>query len=640
MVKSEPRQSRKGSACPNSKFDKSPLCLLFPALALNSASRINLGPSRPNIRHYSTRNFLGDNPRARGTFAADMNHMCTLAIRKARGETGFILSLAALCTVVASIPTIARAEIIPSNRRITWNPGVPGGIPSRTTIYTTVNADKTGATDAAGAIQSALNSCPVGQVVFIPAGTYRLNSQLYFAKGIVLRGAGPDKTFLNTYANADGIQIGNWPSAPVVTGVSGSPTRGSTSISVSSISSPALATGDYIVIDQKNDNNEVVNVDEFSRDSNTRCMSQITKITGINGTTLSIDPPLYHDYSSALIPQVWKLNQGTSMTINAGLEDISIERISPIAQNGLQNVKLVTCAYSWVKNIHSKLAIFRHVDLDRSFRCTTRDSYFEDGYYQGTGGYSYGVVCGNRSTDQLIENNIFSHLRHSMVVKEGAAGNVFGYNYSFNTYQGDSFLAPDMFVHGAHPVMNLYEGNFATKIDNDDTHGSGSYNTFFRNYVARNSTATTITGGRYAVNIESTHSYPNLVGNVLGQSNLTWTAEETASSRSSGNAYVWSWGFHLDGGTTQVSTKPKDTSLRHGNYSANSRQTSWDASITDHTIPASLYLSSKPPFFGSLPWPLVGPDVNPIVGRLPARERFLNGGIRPGPPTNLRIVAQ
>jgi len=84
--------------------------------------------------------------------------------------------------------------------------------------------------------------------------------------------------------------------------VSGSPAKGATSLAVASISSPALAVGDYIVIDQVNDGVEVINVDEASRNNNTRCLSQITKVTSVSGTgpyTIGIDPPLYHAYVSA-----------------------------------------------------------------------------------------------------------------------------------------------------------------------------------------------------------------------------------------------------------------------------------------------------------------------------------------------------
>ena len=108
-----------------------------------------------------------------------------------------------LCLLVVSgcIFTLARstatAEIISQARRIVWTPGVPGGIPGRTTIcanvVTNFGAAGNGVHDDAPAIQNAINACSKDQVVFIPAGTYRLNSQLQISKSIVLRGAGPSK---------------------------------------------------------------------------------------------------------------------------------------------------------------------------------------------------------------------------------------------------------------------------------------------------------------------------------------------------------------------------------------------------------------------------------------------------------------
>ena len=440
-----------------------------------------------------------------------------------------------------------------------------------------------------------------------------------------MRGAGPDKTFLKSYADWHSIQIGDWPSPPVAAAVSGSPGKGATTLAVANATSPSLSVGDYIVIDQINDGSEVVNVDDQSRAGNTRCLSQITRITGISGSgpySLTIEPPLYHTYSSSQKPEIWELNQGNAITTNAGLEDLRIERISPISYDGFSNIKFLAAAYSWVKNVESKLTTFWHVDFDRSFRCEVRDSFFNDGYFQGTGGFSYGVVCDNRSTGHLIENNIFYHLRHSMVVKGGATGCVFAHNYSFDSFQNDHWLATDIFVHGAHATMNLFEGNYCTKIQGDYTHGSGSYNTFFRNFVTRVSNAETITGGRIAVCVDLLHNYYNFVGNVIGESNLTWTAEETGATRDTSGSYVWSWGFRWDGDSTRASTQPRDTVLRHGNYSAYSRQISWDPAIQDRNLPASLYSASKPAFFGNLPWPAIGPDLSPMVRSLPAKDRY------------------
>ncbi len=91
-------------------------------------------------------------------------------------------------------------DIIPANRRIAWSRsivGVPGGIPNRTKIFADVTqspyrADKTGTSDASAKIQAAIEACPENQVVYLPAGTYRIDKPIDFRqkKKITLRGAG------------------------------------------------------------------------------------------------------------------------------------------------------------------------------------------------------------------------------------------------------------------------------------------------------------------------------------------------------------------------------------------------------------------------------------------------------------------
>ncbi|HEX9487763.1 MAG TPA: glycosyl hydrolase family 28-related protein, partial [Gemmatimonadales bacterium] len=81
--------------------------------------------------------------------------------------------------------------LIPPERITVWNPGVPGGIPVRTTVCATISASTygNGTTDAAAAINSALAACPSGQVVMLPAGTYLVKSPIQlFKSNVVLRG--------------------------------------------------------------------------------------------------------------------------------------------------------------------------------------------------------------------------------------------------------------------------------------------------------------------------------------------------------------------------------------------------------------------------------------------------------------------
>jgi hypothetical protein len=59
-------------------------------------------------------------------------------------------------------------------------------------------------------------------------------------------------------------------------------------------------------------------------------------------------------------------------------------------------------------------------------------------------------------------------------------------------------------------------------------------------------------------------------------------------------------------------------------------------------MPASLYLTGKPDWWGDLAWPPYGGDLNPMSGRIPAEVRFLStmGTVkRPSPPQNPRVKA-
>ena len=75
----------------------------------------------------------------------------------------------------------------------------------------------------------------------------------------------------------------------------------------------------------------------------------------------------------------------------------------------------------------------------------------------------------------------------------------------------------------------------------------------------------------------------------------------------------------------QLGSDPKvvATTVRHGNFDYATSTVVWDAAIASHSLPASLYLTSKPAFFGSAPWPWVTPETAPqTLATLPARTRF------------------
>jgi hypothetical protein len=289
----------------------------------------------------------------------------------------------------------------------------------------------------------------------------------------------------------------------------------------------------------------------------------------------------------------------------AGIEDLYLERA---VNGGLYNIIILTGVNCWVKNVQSYKTRKWHVRIESSYECEVIDSTFIDGWDHG-GDASYGVGLFNKSTDNLIENNVFYRLRHSMIMEYGGTGNVFGYNYSKNPINenGDStdWLMADVCLHGGHPYMNLFEGNIGAHFSPDNVLGGSSYNTFFRNHAERKSIPT-VRYHLFAVDVQANNLYQNFVGNVLG------------ISGDSGD--LWRLGCDSDGSCNK-DPRVEATILRHGNWESTTGKTSWDPSIPDRNLPASLYLTSKPSFFGNRPWPIIGPDLNPMVGDLPAKSR-------------------
>src|SRR5262245_26453127 len=128
--------------------------------------------------------------------------------------TAFLACLGLACGAAQ-----ASAQILPADRTTVWRPGVPGGVPNRTTVCASVNASTygSGASDASAGIQAAVNACPAGQVVQLSAGTFTVNNYILINKGITLRGAGPAATVLQkTNGAIAGVDHGATDNQPIV----------------------------------------------------------------------------------------------------------------------------------------------------------------------------------------------------------------------------------------------------------------------------------------------------------------------------------------------------------------------------------------------------------------------------------------
>jgi hypothetical protein len=79
------------------------------------------------------------------------------------------------------------------------------------------------------------------------------------------------------------------------------------------------------------------------------------------------------------------------------------------------------------------------------------------------------------------------------------------------------------------------------------------------------------------------------------------------------------------------------TLLRWGNYDYATNRAHFDtkelpsgvAAPATQALPASLFLSGKPSFWGAVAWPAIGPDVAGLAGKIPAQVCYekLNGGV-------------
>ncbi|MBN2102513.1 hypothetical protein JW835_00565 [bacterium] len=557
---------------------------------------------------------------------------------------------------------IIAQDIIPEDRRIDWNPGIPGGIPGYPVGVNAVDfgAVGNGIIDDTQAIQNAINACgamavtarasdpDAGYAIYLPAGTYLTTNRLNLNhSGIVLRGDGPNQTRIqfnseNTSTAIIGIFSTGGSYTQYIKNIIDGAVKGSTSVVLDEAT--GVTEGSIWLFDQLNDGEIVTHIGGggaatwCSRENGTRAMGQIVQITAVNGNTVSFEPPLYLDFNASLSPQA--MNFIRRPIFNSGIEDLCIEQIGSNARN---NLTLETGAFNWIRNIESINSNEDHVSCLYNYRSTIRDSYFHHASSH-MGGHGYGVKLGLTSTACLVENNIFYYLRHPLMTCWGAAGNVVAYNYSayvFMRYEDYEWACSDLIgSHGAYPVMNLFESNWGQMIDNDYYWGTSGYQVYFRN---RSAGYQHNKENRFlAVTFEKGNLYGSVIGNVLGvpvdnYPSLPYYEIEGIETTSQTPA-IYRLGYLSvsDGDPDDNDPQVKATLLRHGNYDFVTKQVFWDPEIPNHNLPTSLYLQSKPGFFGEQSWPCIGPDVSPMINKLPAQLRFeQNYPDSPRKPSNL-----
>jgi len=511
---------------------------------------------------------------------------------------------------VYSLPTSSNSNGTNNARNsITWagNVGVLGGIPDRATIYTTVAVG--------GNIQTAINNCPLGQVVKLASGTHSISSQLYLKSGITLRGNGMGVTIIQPTTAISGSPVrfssGGTLSSSLVfsTGLA----KGSTVIGTST--SHGWAVGDKILLDQLLSSSDSPPVDDGSRTytdyarNSDRLPGQIVKVIRvISSTSVEIEIPTYWNYNSSRSPQATKINNWMD---NAGIEDLTINNANGgSSQTGWGgSLTMHATDNCWLKRVEVIGSYMSAINIRYGYRDTIQFSKWHEGIpatpYQGSPQYdtsrAYGAQL-NPVSASLFEANEIYHLDMAFMLVGQCSGNVFGYNYIWGMQYAPSasWQVDTVRAHGGHPMMNLIEGNWTVgTMKFDNTWGTSSHNTFFRNKIRLE---TSRTSSAQDFNFYPTVWYNNAIGNVLGTAGF-----ETAYSTTAGSSTKAIIGY-----------SSSNQHFFHANWNSVNNTTLYNGS-EDQVLPASFYLSSKPSWMGSgTPWPAIGPDVSPMAPAQPA----------------------
>jgi hypothetical protein len=520
-----------------------------------------------------------------------------------------------------------------ADRGIDWSAaGIPGGIPNRSVVYATIDATKygDGNTDATAAIQSAIDHCPENQVVYLPPGTYKTSGTIHLESLKTLRGAGPGETVISFESDwgrsmLDMRGLFYWD----ITGlhrssvITGGGVKGSMQLTLDNIGT--ISVGDILLIDELNDPDLVDPVgfeglcNYCGREDGTRARGQIVEVTGVNGSTVNINLPLYWTLDPSLSPQA-TLVDADAMVRWAGIEDLTITEPQPVVD---YLIEMDGAQYCWLKNIEVQRVNQRGVWLIESLQNEIRESYFHDAINGFGRSYGYGVLTDLYSSANLIEDNILRSLDGGFLMAAGgASGNVFAYNYMIDSRFDDAWwlTASPAISHAPHPSMNLWEGNIGVQAAADFIHGSSSHNTLFRcRFTGWQEPG--ITSNNNAVELQYKTTFMNVIGCVLGTPGWSDTYESAyPASGESTLRNIWRLGY--GGPSWAGDTNVKATLIRHRNFDYVTRSTDVDPSFGDTLLPPSLYLAAKPSWWGNLPWPPIGPDVPGFVNKLPAQIRY------------------
>jgi len=494
------------------------------------------------------------------------------------------------------------SQQIPSDRLYDWEKA-GANIPANRTNARVISILDFGAVpndtlDDANAIQNAINSTNgTFTIVEIPEGTFMLSKGISLGDSVILKGISAEKSIFSCKFGSNGGSVfsisGSAPSQFV--SIENTISKATNIVNAKIATTPTI--GQWTEIRMKNGSWDVNPASWASY-----AVGHISPIQTATENSVQVQHPLRFTTVDSLEPQIGLFTPRTFV----GLECFSIRRDEDSVTDAGHNFAFNYAVNCWVRSVKSQKSAGAHIFISKSSNITVSSSNFEESFkYDGSGTRGYGVCLAEHPNLCLIENNVFKTLRHAMMVKQGANGNVFAYNYSIEPKRSEPIadFSGDISVHGHYPFANLFEGNIVQNIIIDHYWGpAGEDNMYFRNraelygFIITSSTTPSL--------------QQNIVANDITNSGLIYGQYMLNGS----NHFLW-------GNRAKGVLSPSTTSGIQAQ---------------------SLFSQSAPWYFSTFSpiWQSIGHPYNIATSYNPTRDRYQQGNLCPCVTPNLTTSAE
>lgn len=546
---------------------------------------------------------------------------------------------------------------LPSGRYYLWGDycGIPGGIPVRNTVYTTLGVAGQSPSYVqsvtATQINSAISACPSNQVVYLYPGTYNIGVLTWNRKnGVTLRGAGPGQTILRPNTGGSFIESGYPMFVSPGIAISSGYTAGSMSITLASSPTSYYQVGHNIMLCETTDKNKwgtdigVYVGSECTAETSVVGVTNskftyFNRITSIVGNTIGLAAPIPVSFKAGNNPTAYAPDSTAAPASMCGLEEMTLDGAATGSSYAAVNYRFAD--RMWMNDVEIKNFSGGDNGLIANyatFQCEYRRLYIHDcqGFPEQSDGQGIGFQW---STSNSLIVDCIAHNVASLYQGVGDNACALAYNYCRTMARGPivvelGWLNGAISHHGPESLMGLFEGNVFNSWAFDGYHGSGAYATLYRNHINGLTPGYSTPYERKMIHLLRGSYYCNVLGNVLGDT--SWTMERYEATTSSGENCAYVLGFPNASGvslTPSVSwptftasypdANVAGTLIRHANYDYFNHAVVYKSGEVEAIAP-SLFYASKPSWFGSLAWPTIGPDVSGYVTNIPAQQRWAN----------------